>query len=124
MADRGSAMDHEPLTLCHQPSAMSHDGAFLPTSRPRRIRATAPSGRTTILLFVFFHALYALTSSGNAFRIPDEFEVYFQTEHLVDAGDLSIPQTLAIRQPKIVGGAVAGSEPIFYGKFGVDGRPY
>src|SRR5439155_941751 len=84
----------------------------------------SPSGRTTILLFVFFHALYALTSSGNAFRIPDEFEVYFQTEHLVDAGDLSIPQTLAIRQPKIVNGAVVGSEPIFYGKFGIDGRPY
>jgi len=82
------------------------------------------NGRTTILLFVFFQALYALTSSGNAFRIPDEFEVYFQTEHLVDAGDLSIPQTLAIRQPKIVNGAVVGSEPIFYGKLGVDGRPY
>jgi len=82
------------------------------------------NGRTTILLFVLFQALYALTSSGNAFRIPDEFEVYFQTEHLVDAGDLSIPQTLAIRQPKIVNGAVVGSEPIFYGKLGVDGRPY
>ena len=41
--------------------------------------------RAGIGLFIFFHALYALTSSGNAFRIPDEFEVYFQTEHLVDA---------------------------------------
>ena len=41
-------------------------------------------GRTTLLLFVFFQALYALTSSGNTFRVPDEFEVYFQVEHLVD----------------------------------------
>lgn len=83
-----------------------------------------PYGRTTVLLFVLFQALYALTSSGNAFRVPDEFEVYFQTEHLIDAGDLSVPQTLAIRQPKIVNGQVVGSEPIFYGKFGVDRRPY
>jgi hypothetical protein len=81
-------------------------------------------GRTTVLLFVCFQALYALTSSGNAFRVPDEFEVYFQTEHLVDAGDLSVPQTLIIRQPRIVNGRVVGSEPIFYGKFGVDHRPY
>src|SRR5215204_6091170 len=35
-----------------------------------------PHGRTTVLLFVFFQALYALTSSGNAFRVPDEFEPY------------------------------------------------
>src|SRR6185437_11568886 len=58
-------------------------------------------------LFLFFLAVYALTSSGNAFRVPDEFEVYFQTEHLVDAGDLSVPQTLAIHQdgaPILVGG--------------------
>ena len=81
-------------------------------------------GRTTVLLFVLFQALYALTSSGNAFRVPDEFEVYFQVEHLVDAGDLSVPQTLAIRQPRIVNGAIAGSQPIFYGKFGVDHKPY
>jgi hypothetical protein len=66
-------------------------------------------------LFVFFLAVYALTSSGNAFRVPDEFEVYFQTEHLVDAGDLSVPQTLAIQQD---------GAPIFFGEFGRDGRPY
>jgi hypothetical protein len=81
-------------------------------------------GRTTLLLFALFQALYALTSSGNAFRIPDEFEAYFQTEHLVDAGDLSVPQTLAIRQPTVVNGRVVGSEPIFYGKFGIDRKPY
>jgi hypothetical protein len=73
-------------------------------------------GRTTLLLFVFFQALYGLTSSGNAFRVPDEFEVYFQTEHLADAGDLSVPQTLAIRS--------AGGQPIFFGKVGLDRKPY
>ena len=62
------------------------------------------------LLFLFFQALYALTSSGNAFRVPDEFEVYYQAEHLVDAGDLSVPQTVPRRQ--------------FFGRFGLDGKPY
>jgi hypothetical protein len=83
-----------------------------------------PSGRTTVLLFLFFQALYALTSSGNAFRVPDEFEVYFQVEHLVDAGDISVPQTLAIRTPVTREGEPAGSEPIFFGEFGRGGRPY
>ncbi len=74
------------------------------------------SGRRPALhLFLFFLSLYALTSSGNAFRVPDEFEVYFQAEHLIDAGDLSVPQTLGIRQ---------GGEPIFFGEIGLDGRPY
>jgi hypothetical protein len=54
---------------------------------------------------LFFLALYALTSSGNAFRVPDEFEVYFQAEHFADAGDISVPQTLSIRQ---------NGEPIFF----------
>ena len=69
----------------------------------------------TLGLFLLFQALYALTSSGNAFRIPDEFEVYFQTESLVDHGELSVPQTLQIRP---------GGQPIFFGKFGLDGKPY
>ncbi len=73
-------------------------------------------GRATLILFVLFQALYGLTSSGNAFRVPDEFEVYFQTEHLVDAGDLSVPQTLDIR--------MRGDEPIFFGRVGLDRRPY
>jgi hypothetical protein len=72
-------------------------------------------GRCGIRLFWCFCALYALTSSGNAFRVPDEFEVYFQASHLVDAGDISVPQTLAITQD---------GQPIFFGQFGVDGRPY
>jgi hypothetical protein len=66
-------------------------------------------------LFLFFLALYALTSSGNAFRVPDEFEVYFQAEHLADAHDMSVPQTLSVNE---------NGEPIFFGKFGLDGRPY
>ncbi len=73
-------------------------------------------GRTTLLLFLFFQSLYALTSSGNAFRVPDEFEVYFQVEHLADAGDLSVPQTLAVRS--------GGGQSIFFGKVGLDGKPY
>ena len=81
-------------------------------------------GRTTLLLFLLFQALYALTSSGNAFRVPDEFELYFQVEHLVDAGDISVPQTLAIRTPVVHEGQAAGSEPIFFGEIGRDGRPY
>jgi hypothetical protein len=71
--------------------------------------------RPALVLFLFFFSLYALTASGNAFRVPDEFEVYFQAEHLADAGDISVPQTLAITQ---------NGEPIFYGKFGRDRRPY
>ena len=61
-------------------------------------------------LFLLFQALYALTSSGNAFRVPDEFEVYYQVEHLVDAGDLSVPQAV--------------SSGRFFGRIGVDGKPY
>ena len=75
-------------------------------------------------LFVFFQALYALTSSGNAFRIPDEFEVYFQTEHLIDAGDLSVPQAQEIKQPVIVNGKVVATQSIFFGRVGLDGKPY
>ncbi|HKT81032.1 MAG TPA: hypothetical protein VJP86_12485 [Vicinamibacterales bacterium] len=66
--------------------------------------------RTACVLFVFFQALYGLTSSGNAFHVPDEFEVYYQTEHLADAGDLSVPQALARNQ--------------FFGLIGRDQKPY
>jgi hypothetical protein len=69
-----------------------------------------PSLSVTWLLFLVFQGLYGLTSSGNAFRVPDEFEVYYQTEHLVDAGDLSIPQALPSGR--------------FFGRVGLDGRPY
>lgn len=82
------------------------------------------AARTTLGLFLFFQALYALTSSGNAFRIPDEFEVYFQTENLFDNGDISVPQTLEIRQPRIIDGKVVGTTSVFFGKMGLDGKPY
>lgn len=81
-------------------------------------------GRVGLWLFLLFHGLYALTTSGNALRVPDEFEVYFQAEHLADAGDLSVPQTLTIRQPVVVGGKVVGTQPILFGKIGRDGKPY
>ncbi len=80
--------------------------------------------RTRIGLFVLFQALYSLTSSGNAFRIPDEFEVYFQTEHLVDAGDISVPQAQQIIQPVIIDGKVVGNQSLFFGRVGLDGKPY
>jgi hypothetical protein len=87
--------------------------------------ATTKAGpRPQIYLFLFFQALYALTASGNVARVPDELEVYFQVEHFVDAGDLSVPQTLAIRQPVIVDGKVVGSSSIFFGKMGRDKKPY
>jgi hypothetical protein len=66
--------------------------------------------RTRVWLFLLFQALYALTSSGNAFRVPDEFEVYYQAEHLTDAGDLSIPQSVPSGR--------------FFGRVGLDGKPY
>ncbi len=80
--------------------------------------------RTTLGLFLFFQSIYALTSSGNAFRIPDEFEVYFQTENLFDNGDISVPQALLIRQPRVVDGKVVGTDSVFFGKVGRDGKPY
>jgi hypothetical protein len=79
--------------------------------RPPRLR----SGQAAVRLFWCFFALYALTASGNAFRVPDEFEAYFQAEQLADAGDISVPQTLAVRE---------NGAPIFFGEFGRDGRPY
>jgi hypothetical protein len=86
--------------------------------------SSPPPRRATALLFLLFQALYALTSSGNIFRVPDEFEVYFQTEHFVDTGDLSVPQLAAFRQPTIVDGRVVGSHSMFFGEMGRGGRPY
>ena len=45
---------------------------------------------TAVGALLFFQALYGLTSSGNVLRVPDEFEVYFQVEHFVDAGNISM----------------------------------
>ena len=80
--------------------------------------------RTRFALFVFFQALYALTSSGNINRVPDEFEVYFQSEHLIDGGDLSVPQAVKIKRPVVVKRTIVGTETIFYGRVGLDGKPY
>jgi hypothetical protein len=68
------------------------------------------SRRSAWRLFIVFQCLYALTSSGNAFRLPDEYSTYYQVERLVDAGDLSIPQTIPRQQ--------------FFGQIGLDGKPY
>ena len=64
------------------------------------------SRRTGFFLFAFFQALYAITASGNVFRVPDEFESYFQVERFVDAGDLSVPQTLTLQRPVVENGRV------------------
>jgi hypothetical protein len=80
--------------------------------------------RTRIALFVFFQGLYALTSSGNVFRLPDEFEVYFQVEHLIDAGDISVPQATEARRPIFFKGKMVRDESIFFGRVGLDGKPY
>lgn len=76
------------------------------------------------LLFVLFQGLYALTSSGNVFKVPDEYEVYFQVEHLVDAGNLSVPQALAVRRPSAGSGPASDRASMFFGEIGRDGRPY
>ena len=65
---------------------------------------------STWRLFIIFQCLYALTSSGNAFRLPDEYSTYYQVERFVDAGELSVPQTIPRNQ--------------FFGKMGLDGKPY
>ena len=68
--------------------------------------------RTRVGLFLLFQALYALTSSGNAFRIPDEFELYFQTEHLIDAGFNTNDRNLDIASPTVASvDAIGDHEP-------------
>jgi hypothetical protein len=37
---------------------------------------------------------------------------------------VSVPQALAIRQPVVVGGRVVGTESVFFGRIGLDGKPY
>lgn len=68
-----------------------------------------PTRRLALWLFIFFQALYLLTASGRV-RIPDEQEVYFQAESLIDRGELAVPQALQAR--------------VFFGKVGKDGKPY
>jgi hypothetical protein len=70
--------------------------------------------RFGLRLFWCFFARYAPTSSGNVFRVPDEFEVYFQAQHLAAAGDLSIPQTAFSRSPRTTGRGQVSSCFQFY----------
>ena len=48
--------------------------------------------RGTLAVFLLAHALYLGTASGWPFKAPDEFEVYFQSESLVDRGELAVGQ--------------------------------
>src|SRR5581483_6419116 len=48
--------------------------------------------RATLAVFLIAQALYLATASGWPWRAPDEFEVYFQTESLVERGSLAVPQ--------------------------------
>jgi len=86
---------------------VAYDGGREPVISPSRI---GTESRAAWRLFVLFQCLYALTSSGNTFRLADEYSTYYQVEHLVDAGDLSVPQELPRHQ--------------FFGQTGRDGKPY
>lgn len=82
------------------------------------------SSTITACLFLFFQALYALTSSGNVFRVADEFEVYFQVESLVDEGRQAIPQVMAMTERVVTPAGRLEQRPVLFGKFGADGLPY
>ncbi len=77
-----------------------------------------------LLLFIAFQGLYAFTSSGDVFRIPDEFEAYFQVESLADSGSLAVPQALGMQERVVGPDGIARSHSLFFGKKGQDGRPY
>ncbi|MBI3726018.1 hypothetical protein HY251_18980 [bacterium] len=66
----------------------------------------APPG---VAVLLFFLAFYGLASSGWVFRVPDELEVYFQTESLWERGSLAVPQALAPR---------GSGRSVFFGKLG------
>jgi len=65
--------------------------------------------RVAVLLFILFQALTLLMASGRL-RVPDEQELYFQAESLVDRGDLAVPQAQQLG--------------IFFGRIGRDGKAY
>lgn len=65
--------------------------------------------RVAWLLFVGFLGLYGVFASGRL-RLPDEQEVYFQAESLVDRGELAVPQAVELK--------------VFFGKTGRDGKVY
>jgi hypothetical protein len=63
-------------------------------------------------VFLIAQALYFATASGWPWRVPDEYEVYFQTESLVERGSLAIPQLKA------------REKELFFGEHGRDGQLY
>jgi hypothetical protein len=72
--------------------------------------------RPTLAVFVLFQALYVLTASGWVFRIPDEYEVYLQTESLVDRQSLAIPQVRELGGGKAFFGKKSGD--LLYAPYG------
>src|SRR5688572_3424278 len=67
----------------------------------------------TLYVFLVAQALYLATASGWPWRSPDEFEVYFQAESLVERGSLAIPQ---VDRPDWRGG--------FFGRRDAESRPW
>jgi len=65
--------------------------------------------RVALLLFLGFLGLYGCFASGRL-RLPDEQEVYFQAESLVERGELAVPQAV--------------QHNVFFGKRGFDGKAY
>lgn len=60
-------------------------------------------------IFIFFQALFLLSSSGRV-RVADEQELFFQTQSLVERGDLAVPQAVKYG--------------LFFGKIGNNGKAY
>ncbi|MDF1660940.1 MAG: hypothetical protein P1V97_04180 [Planctomycetota bacterium] len=60
-------------------------------------------------IFIFFQAIFLLSSSGRV-RIADEQELFFQTQSLVERGELAVPQ--------------AAKLGLFFGKKGKNGKAY
>lgn len=68
-----------------------------------------PTRRLTLGIFCLFQGLYLLLASGRA-RTPDEHSAHFMTESLWRQGSTAVPQMVQTGH--------------FYGRIGVDGRPY
>src|SRR5579872_5382761 len=60
------------------------------------IDITQNATRAAFLLFLFFSAFYAMTSSGRV-RSMDEYMAYYQTESLVLRQSLAVPQAVYFR---------------------------
>lgn len=78
---------------------------FPQTSVPRKTTAR----KLALWVFVFFQAIFLFTSSGRV-RIADEQELFFQTQSLVERGELAVPQAVKLG--------------LFFGKVGSNGKAY